>query len=153
MRHAGLRALTGAVILVLAASAQAAVPVTSHKVIVVEPGRTFCPSTTLVHGDIAIQPGRCFWLAILRDAQGTFLVFAEPGMAIPPGQTVRLDTPEGEILRGRIVYRVPIAATAVVPDDAIGLARIRIDDFGPRIRLTIVNPAPSPNLVLTFYKV
>lgn len=142
-----------ALVLAVTAAGRAAVPVTSHQVIFVEPGRTFCPATALVHGDTAIQPGRCFLLAILRDAQGAFLAFAEPGIALAPGQTVRLDTPAGETLRGRIVYRVPIVATAVVPDGAIGLARIRIDDFGPRIRLTIVNSAPSPNLVLIFYKV
>jgi hypothetical protein len=121
-----------------------------HKEEVVEQGRTFCPSSPLVYGNIVVQPGRCYALALLRDSRGTFLAFTEPGIRIPPGQLVRLNTPAGAKLKGRIFYLVPIRATAVfVPVNAIELVPVRVDDFGPQISFTVVN-TPTPNLTVVF---
>lgn len=120
-----------------------------HKEEVVEQGRTFCPSTALVYGNIVVQPGRCYALAILRNTQGTFLAFTEPGR-IPPGQLVRLNTPAGAKLRGRIFYLVPLRATAAfVPVNAIEPVPVRVVDVGPQISFTIIG-TPTPNLTVVF---
>ncbi len=117
---------------------------------VVEQGRTFCPSTALVYGRTVIRPGRCYGLAILRDTRGAFLAFTEPGIEIPHGQLVRLNTPAGAKLKGRIFYLVPLRATAeFVPINAIQLVPVRVDDFGPSVSFTIIN-AVSPNLTVVF---
>jgi hypothetical protein len=117
---------------------------------VVEQGQPFCPSTVLVRGNVVIQPGRCFSLAVLRNTQGTFLAFTEPGIRIPPGQLVRLNTPAGAKLKGRIFFLVPIQTTAVfVPVNAIELVPVRIVDSGPRVSITVIN-TPTPNLTVIF---
>lgn len=141
-----------AILLTLAAAGtgQAGPGGVRHREEVVEQGRTFCPSTALVYGNIVVQPGRCYALAILRNTQGTFLAFTEPGIRIPPGQLVRLNTPAGAKLKGRIFYLVPIRATAAfVPVNAIELVPVRVDDFGPQISFTVIN-TPTPNLTVIF---
>ncbi len=140
------------VIPVLAAAAQAGPgpKPARHRETVVEQGRTFCPSTALVYGGIVIRPGRCYALAVLRDTRGTFLAFAEPGIRIPPGQRVRLNTPAGAKLRGRIFYLVPLRATAAfVPVNAVQLIPVRVDDFGPQVSFTVIG-TPTPNLTVIF---
>src|SRR5688572_15418817 len=56
-------------------------------------GDFYCPSATLVIGNVIVQGGRCYTLFVMRDSFGTFLAFGRPG--IPPGQLVRLNTPAG----------------------------------------------------------
>ena len=147
-------AISAAVLtLVLVAVAQAGPgpkPKVHQKEVVVEEGRTFCPSTALVYGRTVIRPGRCYTLAILRNTQGAFLAFTEPGVRIPPGQLVRLNTPAGAKLRGRIFYLVPLQTTAVfVPVNAIQLVPVRVEDFGPSVSFTVINTV-SPNLTVIF---
>ncbi len=151
MRETRLAALAVVVLtLALVATAQAGPRVVREREVVVQQGKVFCPSTVLIHGNIVIQPGRCFTLAVLRNAQGTFLAFAEPGIGIPPGQLVRLTTPAGAKLRGRIFFLVPIQTTAIlVPVNTIALVPVRVEDFGPRVSITIIN-TPSPNLTIIF---
>lgn len=113
-------------------------------------GELFCPAGLLVFGNIIIQSGRCYVLFVLRDGNGTFLAFAAPDTKIPPGQLVRLHTPAGAKLRGRIFYLVPMRTTAaVVPMDSLMLVAVRADDFGPQLSLTIVG-TPAPNLTVIF---
>jgi hypothetical protein len=135
---------------VLVATAQAGPRVGHGKEMVVQQGKVFCPSTALIYGNIVVQPGRCYTLAVLRNTQGTFLAFAEPGIRIPPGQLVRLTTPAGAKLKGRIFYLVPIQTTAVlVPVNAVTLLPVRVVDEGPRVSLTIISTL-TPNLTVIF---
>lgn len=142
-----------AVVLVMAASSlMAATPAGAKpaKVKEYQAGEVFCPARVLVFGNIVIQSGRCYVLFVLRDSHGTFLAFAAPDAKIPPGQLVRLHTPAGAKLRGRIFYLVPIRTNAaVVPLDSVMLVAVRADDFGPQLSLTIVG-TPAPNLAVIF---
>jgi hypothetical protein len=78
------------------------------------------------------------------------LAFADPAYHIPPGQIVRLSTPAGAKLRGRIFYLVPIRPSVViVPMNSFALVGFRTEDFGPRLSLTLVG-VPAPNVVVSF---
>lgn len=113
-------------------------------------GELFCPSSVLVFGNIVIATGRCYLVYVLRDSRGTFLAFVAPNAKIPPGQIVRLSTPAGAKVKGRIFYLVPIQTTAViVPMSSVMLVAVRAEDFGPRFSLTIVG-TPTPNLTVVF---
>jgi hypothetical protein len=70
-------------------------------------GELFCPAAPLVYGNTIIPARRCFVLSVLRDNRGTFLAFVPPDAHIPPGQLVRLNTPAGPKLKGRM-FLVPI---------------------------------------------
>src|SRR5262249_31196312 len=119
------------------------------KVLAREAGQTFCPSVTLVYGSILIPAGRCYVLSVLRNGQGTFLAFVPPDSKIPPGQLVRLNTPAGPKLKGRI-FLVPIRPTVVlVPLDTMTLVATRIEDFGPRLGIMLVGTA-VPHLTVVF---
>src|SRR3972149_68509 len=101
---------------------------------------TYCPGVRLFAGGIAIQSGRCYVLFVLRDRRGLFLAFAQPGLRIPPGQLVRLNTPAGAKVKGRIFYLVPIRAIGlVVPVDHIVLTAIRVQEVGSRV-VIILSP-------------
>ncbi len=135
--------------LLLAAPAEAK-PATPAKIKSYNAGELFCPAGILVFGNIVIQSGRCYVLFVLRNSRGTFLAFAAPDAKIPPGQLVRLHTPAGAKLQGRIFYLVPIrTAAAVIPMDSVLLIAVRADDFGPQLSLTIVG-TPTPNLTVIF---
>ncbi len=115
-----------------------------------EPGELFCPRAALVFGTIVIQPGRCYVLFVLHDARGTFLAFASPEAKIPPGQLVRLRTPAGAKLRGRIFFLVPIKTSAVlVPVDTVSLVAVRVEDSGPKLSITLIG-TPAPNVTVVF---
>jgi hypothetical protein len=115
-----------------------------------EPGELFCPRAALVFGTIVIQPGRCYVLLILHDARGTFLAFTSPEAKIPPGQLVRLSTPAGAKVRGRIFFLVPIRTTAVlVPADTLSLVAVRVEDSGPKLSIILIG-TPSPNVTIVF---
>jgi hypothetical protein len=99
-------------------------------------GEAYCPTATLVVGNVVIQAGRCYTLLVMRDLTGTFLAFGQPG--IPPGQLVRLNTPAGAKVRGRIFYLVPIHTTAVlVPMNTITLVAVRAEDYGPQVTVVL----------------
>ena len=134
----------------LLAAPAAAKPAKPAKVKNYKAGELFCPAGVLVFGNIVVQSGRCYVLFVLRESRGTFLAFAAPDAKLPPGQLVRLHTPAGAKLRGRIFYLVPMRTTAAfVPMDAVMLVAVRADDFGPQLSLTIVG-TPSPNLTVIF---
>lgn len=152
MKETRLMALPMALMLAVAmVSTAGAGPKWRHeKVEVVEQGRVFCPPGTLVFSNLVIARGQCFVLSVLRNTRGTFLAFVEPGAEIPPGQLVRLTTPAGAKLRGRIFFLVPIRTTvALVPVNTITLVPVRIEDFGPRLSITVVSQ-PSPNVTIIF---
>ncbi len=152
----GLRIVAAIVLVVFAVSSAAvagpykAKPGKPLRVKIHTQGQVFCPASALVFGNIVITSGRCYVVYVLRDVRGTFLAFAPPGAFIPPGQLVRLSTPAGAKLRGRIFYLVPIQTTAViVPMNTISLVAFRAEDFGPQMVL-ILTSAPSPNVSVTF---
>ncbi len=151
----GIRVLALVLILLLtvtltAGAAPKAKSAKPLKVKVYAQGEAFCPTAVLVFGSIIIQAGRCYTLFILRESPGTFLAFADPGAKIPPGQLVRLTTPAGAKVKGRIFYLVPIQTTAVlVPLNTITLAAVRVEDFGPRLTIVLTSTA-VPNVTVTF---
>ncbi len=115
-------------------------------------GELFCPTAPLaplVHGGIIIPAGRCYVLSVLRDDRGTFLAFVPSDAHIPPGQLVRLNTPAGPKLKGRM-FLVPIQSTTVlVPVNTVTLVATRFVDTGPRLAITLVG-VPVPNLTVIF---
>jgi hypothetical protein len=120
------------------------------KVKVHERGELFCPSAALVYGSVLVRPGRCYLLAVTRESRGTFLAFMAPEAKIPPGQLVRLNTPAGAKLKGRIFYLVPIQPSVViVPVNNVMLIGTRVEDFGSRMSLTVIG-TPAPNLTVVF---
>jgi hypothetical protein len=111
-------------------------------------GDLYCPSAALVFGNVIVQSGRCYALFVMRDAYGTFLAFGPRG--IPPGQLVRLNTPAGAKVRGRIFYLVPLHTTAaIVPMNTISLVAVRAEDFGPRVAIVLTG-VPAPNVTVVF---
>jgi len=119
------------------------------KVMTRDRGQVFCPSAALVYGNILIPGGRCYVLSVLRNREGTFFAFVPPDTKIPPGQLVRLNTPAGAKLKGRM-FLVPIRPNAVlVPLDTVTLVATRIEDFGPRLAIVLVG-TPAPNWTVVF---
>jgi hypothetical protein len=120
------------------------------KVKAYKPGELFCPAAVLVVGGVVIQAGRCYVLLVLRDSRGTFLAFAAPDVRIPPGQLVRLNTPAGAKLRGRIFYLVPLRTTAeIVPVNSVTVIAVREEDFGPQLSLTLVGTSATLTVVFS----
>ena len=115
-------------------------------------GELFCPAAPLAplaHGGTIIPAKRCYVLSVLRDDRGTFLAFVPPDAHIPPGQLVRLNTPAGPKLKGRM-FLVPIQSPVVlVPANTVTLVATRIEDTGPRLAITLVG-VPAPNLTVIF---
>ncbi len=119
-------------------------------------GEAFCPSAALVVGNIVIAPGRCYTIYALRDSRGTFLAFADPAYRIPPGQLVRLGTPAGAKLKGRIFYLVPIRPSVVIvpmrtpPERSLRvMARVSTPAMPGTLSRTRVG-VPAPNVVVSF---
>lgn len=113
-------------------------------------GQAFCPTSALVVGNVVISSGRCYVVYVLRDVRGTFLAFADPAARIPPGQIVRLSTPAGAKVKGRIFYLVALQPSVViVPMNSVTLVGFRTEDFGPRLTMTILG-VPAPNVIVTF---
>lgn len=139
--------LLSVALLGLAADAKPAKPL---KVKVYGQGQVYCPASVLVAGGIIIRTGRCYTLYVIRDGRGTFLAFAQPQAFIPPGQIVRLNTPAGAKVKGRIFYLVPIQTTAVlVPLNTMTLVAVRVEDFGPQVAFVLTSVS-APNLTLVF---
>ena len=125
-------------------------PMKPAKVKIHAQGQAFCPTYALVVGNVVISSGRCYVVYALRDSRGTFLAFAAPAGRIPPGQIVRLSTPAGAKVKGRIFYLVPLQPSVViVPVNSITLVGFRTEDFGPRLTMTITG-VPAPNVIVTF---
>jgi hypothetical protein len=102
-----------------------------------------------VYGNIIIPARRCYVISVLRDDRRTFLAFVPPDAHIPPGQLVRLNTPAGPKLKGRM-FLVPIQpAVVLVPVNTVTLVATRIEDTGPRLAITLVG-VPAPNLTVIF---
>lgn len=151
MKPFRLVALVLGLTLTLVAGADARPKWKGPKVRVYAPGEAFCVSDRLfaLGGRIVIQEGRCYRLAILRNREGTFLAFLEPTVRIPPGQLVRLSTPAGPKLRGRIFYLVPVQTVTVVPVDTIVLVPVRVEEVGPSL-VVVVTDSSLPRITVRF---
>ncbi len=150
-----LKVVTVTLLLIFATTAVAVAaprtpPAKPAKVKVYTQGQLFCPTSALVVGNVVIQPGRCYVVYVLRDNRGTFLAFAPRDARIPPGQLVRLNTPAGAKLRGRIFYLVPVSTTTtVLPVNSMTLVSFRTADIGPTLTFTLTSPS-LPNVSVTF---
>ena len=96
-------------------------------------GHPLCPVRRIVIGNVAVRGGHCYVLVVVRDGEGAFLAFADPPVRIPRGQLVGLDTPEGETLRARILYRVPMPEQVsgqmlLIAPNTVQLVRLRQED-------------------------
>lgn len=136
-------------------------------------GQVFCPSQVLVVGNVVVQSGRCYVLAVLRDSRGTFLAFVHPSAKMPT-RVVRLDSDRGRKISAQIIYLVPIQATGLavvtIPVNTIRLVQAREtrkhddddddeddDDDDDRDRkqgseqvVLVITGVPIPNLTVTF---
>src|SRR5690349_9100246 len=143
--------LTACVIATLAASPAAAgpgpkggpgAPSPGQQAMVRHAGDPFCPTRTLVAGTVIIPAGQCFMLSVLRDRTGTFLAFVPQGERIPPGQLVRLNTPAGPKLKGRL-FLIPLTTTAaLVPFNTMTLVAAQIVQLATGLRF-ILTGLPS----------
>lgn len=110
-------------------------------------GEAYCPEKVLVYGTVVIPAGRCYLLGVLRDPHGAFLAFAPQDAHIPPGQWVRLDTPAGPKLKGRL-FLVPLSTDTLAPVNSLTLVPARIDDSGERLTIVVLGtPSPIPPMV------
>ncbi|MDQ7840344.1 MAG: hypothetical protein RDU83_04860 [bacterium] len=91
-------------------------------------GDAYCFDRPMSLGNVVIAGGRCYTFYLLRNSGGSFLGFGPPGPPmIPPGQIVRLGTPAGAKLNGRLFHMVPLPRPATgIPFGSISLANVRI---------------------------
>lgn len=146
---AGLALLALVVGTVTAAPGPKSTPPGQAKVKLHKRGDAFCPRAALVAGGVVIRSGRCYATYLLRDTRGTFLAFAPASVLIPPGQIVRLNTPAGAKVRGQLFYRVPIRTVSSIPVNSLALVSMRVEDYGTRTSLVIVDPL-APGIVVIF---
>lgn len=107
-------------------------------------GEPFCPTRALIAGNVVIPAGQCFMLSVLRDRTGVFLAFVPQGERIPPGQLVRLNTPAGPKLKGRL-FLIPLTATtAPVPMDSLTLVATQIVILATVVRIVFTSVAVQP---------
>lgn len=113
-------------------------------------GEVFCISRALVWGTGAVVVrDRCYVVGLVRDREGTFLAFLDPEVRIPPGQLVRLSTPAGAKLRGRIFYLVPVQTVVAIPVGTLVVVPLRVEEEGSRLTVILTGPQ-APNLTVVF---
>ncbi|MDI6771605.1 MAG: hypothetical protein QME77_03355 [bacterium] len=91
-------------------------------------GDAYCFDRPMSLGNVVVAGGRCYTFYVLRTSGGSFLGFGPPGPPmIPPGQLVRMGTPAGAKLKGRLFHMVPLPRPATgIPLGSIGFANVRI---------------------------
>ena len=113
-------------------------------------GEVFCTSRALVWGTgTVVVRDRCYVVGLVRDREGTFLAFLDPEVRIPPGQLVRLTTPAGAKLRGRIFYLVPVQTVVAIPVGTLVVVPVRVEEEGSRLTVILTGPQ-APNLTVVF---
>lgn len=146
-----MRAVRGMVLaLAVALVAAAAAEAKPRRVKLYRAGEVFCPSRALVWGggSVVVQD-RCYLVGLVRKPEGTFLAFLDPDVRIPPGQLVRLNTPAGAKLHGRIFYLVPVQTVVAVPVDTLVIVPVRVEDEGSRLTVVLTGPQ-APSLTVIF---
>ncbi|MDR5683770.1 MAG: hypothetical protein QN163_07080 [Armatimonadota bacterium] len=111
----------------------------------------FCPDRSVAVGAVVIRAGRCYRTAVLRTERGVSLLFLQPGVWIPPGQLVRMNTPAGPKLQGRVFYTVPLQlgqpVVARTPIGTIQQVNVQLVIAPTGVVLVIVGPTiPSVRL-------
>lgn len=88
----------------------------------------YCFSRTLIFGNIIIPGQRCYSFYVVRDRKGYFLGFGPQGPPmIPPGQFVRMGTPAGAKVKGRLFYLVPLPVrSSSMALDSVQSVRVRV---------------------------
>ncbi len=97
-------------------------------------GASYCFNRVLVFGPVTVNTG-CYTFYVLGTPGGTFLGFGPPGaLLIPPGQIVRLNTPAGAKVKGRLFYLVPMTLANVrIPVDTIQATTVKVSVSGNRV--------------------
>ena len=78
-------------------------------------GHAYCFERAIVFGSAVVTGGRCYTFYMFRTTGGIFLAFGPPGPPlVPPGQIVRMGTPAGAKMKGRLFHMVPISAPVTI---------------------------------------
>lgn len=91
-------------------------------------GDAYCFDRPMSLGNVVVAGGRCYTFYLVRTSGGSFLGFGPPGPPmIPPGQIVRMGTPAGAKLKGRMFYTVPLPRPLTgIPVGSIRFINVRI---------------------------
>jgi hypothetical protein len=145
-----VRGLALALVAVALAAGVAAARPKARRVKLYRAGEVFCTDRVLVWGTGAVVVrDRCYVVGLVRNREGTFLAFLDPAVHVPPGQIVRLSTPAGAKLRGRIFYLVPVQAVVAVPVDTLVIVPVRVEEEDSRLTVILTGPQ-APNLTVIF---
>lgn len=103
-------------------------------------GDAYCFDRPIVYGSVVIAGGRCYSFYVLRTSAGSFLGFGPSGpRMIPPGQVVRLSTPAGQKVKGRLFYLVPIpAGSLTMPADVIAGVSVQVSVQAGRLMIIVL---------------
>jgi hypothetical protein len=101
-------------------------------------GQGWCFDRQIVIAGIAIASGRCYNFYALRTNQGSFLGLGPSGAPmIPPGQLVRMNTPAGLKLKGRLFYMLPITTALNIPVNSLQFVNVLANIVADRIVFTL----------------
>lgn len=108
-------------------------------------GDAYCFDSAIVRGNVVIPTGRCYTFYMVRNTGGTFLAFGPPGPPmIPPGQLVRMNTPAGAKVKGRLFYLVPAPVpVTVIPMNTVVYVPARVTAPKPGRVVIVATPPPS----------
>ncbi len=114
---------------------------------IVRQGDAYCFDRPATLGNIAVAGGRCYTFYLLRNSAGSFLGFGPPGPPmIPPGQIVRLNTPAGAKMNGRLFYTVPLPRPiTTIPIGSMRFADVRIVWEGGRFVFHVLGITEEAN--------
>jgi hypothetical protein len=115
----------------------------AEAVLVTKQGDAYCFARPLVVGDLRIAGGRCYTFYLLRTARGAFVALGPAGPPlVPPGQIVRLTTPAGAKVKGRLFYLIPVTVpVTVIPVDTITVVTVVVRSEPGRVVVTVPPPA------------
>jgi hypothetical protein len=99
----------------------------------------YCFKRNLVFGNMAILGGRCYNFYLVNTQGGVFLGFGPQGQPlIPAGQFVRLGTPAGLKLKGKLFYLIPMTGyVAQTPAESIQFLHVQAGVKGNRIVILV----------------
>jgi hypothetical protein len=108
-------------------------------------GQVFCPTTTLVVGNVAFPAGDCFKLAAYRDAGGTYLAFLPASAPIAPGQVVNIAAAPNP---NSPLFLMPISASAALAVNTMALVPARFEMRGAQTRIVLMG-GPLASTIVT----
>ncbi len=112
-------------------------------------GWGYCFQRSLFFGGIIITGGRCYNFYLVHTAGGVFLGFGPQGqLLVPPGEVVRLGTPAGHKLKGKLFYLIPMAGyVAPIPVESIQFLQVQAGLRGNRIVVLVPKRNGRPHEV------